>query len=194
MDLREIFDASTVDVTLWDRLDSMDDGCRVDVPLTVMDLKQVRDSIRSKKPTPLLAELKDLIFAAEVCDGSERPTDDDVERLLNSIRAARVAVNKVEGRGRRHTPGPWTAAKAGDKTGWRVFSLSDAAIAPAIAYGDTDEQAMANATLIAEAPSLLLACKNALSQFEHNGDECDYDKIVLDELHAIIVKAEGRAG
>jgi len=39
--LREIFDFSTIDAELWDELDKMDDGYRVNVPMTVMDLKRV---------------------------------------------------------------------------------------------------------------------------------------------------------
>lgn len=47
LELKEIFDSSIVDVELWDELDNMDNGERVDVHITVMDLKRVRDIIRN---------------------------------------------------------------------------------------------------------------------------------------------------
>jgi len=46
--VKETFDASTVDAELWDELDMMDDGERVNVPITVMDLKRIRMILRGK--------------------------------------------------------------------------------------------------------------------------------------------------
>lgn len=46
--VKETFDASTVDAELWDELDHMDDGERVNVPITVMDLKRIRMILRGK--------------------------------------------------------------------------------------------------------------------------------------------------
>jgi hypothetical protein len=39
------------------------------------------------------------------------------------------------------------------------------------------------------APALLAACEAALFQFEHNGDESDSDRAVLDQLQAAIAQA-----
>jgi hypothetical protein len=43
--LRNAFDSSTVDKEIWEQLDSMDDGTRINVPLTVADLKAIRSFI-----------------------------------------------------------------------------------------------------------------------------------------------------
>ena len=57
-----------------------------------------------------------------------------------------------------HTPGPWKAAEREDRNGYlRIFSLSDAECAPALAYGDNKYQREANARLIAAAPEMLEA-------------------------------------
>lgn len=50
---------------------------------------------------------------------------------------------------------------------------------------------ISNARLIAAAPDLLAALKDALLQFEHNGDESDRDLEVLNRMQAAIAKAEG---
>lgn len=43
--LADIFDIDTVDQELWDELDSMDDGQRINVPICVFDLKRIRQII-----------------------------------------------------------------------------------------------------------------------------------------------------
>lgn len=40
--IKDIFATDTVDLELWDELDQMDDGQRIDVPLCVFDLKRIR--------------------------------------------------------------------------------------------------------------------------------------------------------
>lgn len=44
--LADIFGTDTVDEELWDELDSMDDGQRINVPMCVFDLKRIRQIIR----------------------------------------------------------------------------------------------------------------------------------------------------
>ncbi len=42
--IKDIFGADTVDPELWDELDSMDDGQRLNVPICVFDLKRIRNA------------------------------------------------------------------------------------------------------------------------------------------------------
>lgn len=96
-----------------------------------------------------------------------------------------------------HTPGPWKAVEANtDYSGTfnRILSISDAEIAPARAYGDTEEQRHANARLIAAAPDLLDACKNIVAACELTEDAY-YDAIdtAMNIARAAIAKAEGTA-
>ena len=44
----------------------------------------------------LLTACKDLIFAVEVCDSSETPTTEDVNRLHNTIADSRTTIAKAE--------------------------------------------------------------------------------------------------
>lgn len=55
----------------------------------------------------------------------------------------------------------------------------------------TTNRANENDRLIAAAPDLLKACRAAFFQFEHNGEESDSDREVLDQLQAAIAKATG---
>lgn len=61
----------------------------------------------------------------------------------------------------QHTSFPWTIAEEGyiedDYYAHRVFSISEARIAPANCYGETPEEAEAHARLVAAAPDLLAA-------------------------------------
>lgn len=49
-----------------------------------------------------------------------------------------------------------------------------------------------NAVLWANAPEMLAALREAYFQFEHNGEESDSDKDVLDQVQAAIAKATGK--
>ncbi len=40
--IKDVFGTDTVDPELWDELDSMDDGQRLNVPICVFDLKRIR--------------------------------------------------------------------------------------------------------------------------------------------------------
>ena len=72
----------------------------------------------------------------------------------------------------------------------RIFSLSEAEIAPANAYGDTREEMWANARLIAAAPDLLEACKQMLAALDqlHREGLREYHPIA-DDTRAAIAKA-----
>ena len=58
-----------------------------------------------------------------------------------------------------------------------------------VEIGERTPRNLEVARLIAAAPELLAACKEAFFQFEHNGEESDSDKEVLDRLQAAIAKA-----
>ena len=80
----------------------------------------------------------------------------------------------------KHTPGPWTAiADSGDENaddGWYVLNDQETAIAVGLYEPD--------ARLIAAAPDLLDACRQARIVLFHNKD-------MRDTLTAAILKAEG---
>jgi len=44
--IKEAFDSSTVDTSLWDEIDQKDPGERINVSMTVADLRTIRDIIR----------------------------------------------------------------------------------------------------------------------------------------------------
>lgn len=88
----------------------------------------------------------------------------------------------------KHTPGPWNLSEDGDlvigKRG--PFRLVKGFMA---AGGMPDAaEALANANLIAAAPELLQACKDALAAFEYNGF---YNPYQIGGLKDAIAKAEG---
>jgi len=91
----------------------------------------------------------------------------------------------------KYTPGPWTAeAKdlGGEVPSWRVYNMPEGQQVASVHRwnGEGDE---ANAHLIAAAPDLLEACKEALVRLEcHNHP----DGRRLDNLRAAIAKAEGQ--
>lgn len=70
----------------------------------------------------------------------------------------------------KHTPGPWESAsdkgiiRLDNCFEIRVFSLSDADIAPANAYAASKDEAKANARLIAASPNMHTACLGAAIQ------------------------------
>ena len=61
------------------------------------------------------------------------------------------------------------------------------------AAGDTDQQTEVNAALLAHAfnvlPEVVEALRDAHLQFEHNGQESDSDKEVLNKIEAVLAKA-----
>lgn len=98
-----------------------------------------------------------------------------------------------------HTPGPWKAVEANtDYSGTfnRILSISDAEIAPARAYGDTEEQRHANARLIAAAPDLLAALESAASwvgQYEELPDHAPAARAMGVVIRAAIARARGES-
>ena len=91
-----------------------------------------------------------------------------------------------------HTPGPWALL-----TDFSVWAPSENALVCACHSGDRrlrdtreihQEEAHANARLIAAAPDLLALAKRMLAAWEGSGPG-----IVLDDIRALIAKAEGRS-
>lgn len=91
----------------------------------------------------------------------------------------------------KHTPGPWKADILAPKDlGAIGIRLTDGLVVAVARFSDnpriSSQDAFANATLIAAAPDLLDACKQALGAFE-NGDAIDWS-----DLQKAIDKAEGK--
>lgn len=97
--------------------------------------------------------------------------------------------------GPEYTPGPWSAAAMpetqNDPPGRRIFSISEAEIAPAIAYGDSDAQRDANARLIAAAPEMAEAIDAMLTVFDdlHAGGASWEDRPEVQRLRRVYGKA-----
>jgi hypothetical protein len=89
-----------------------------------------------------------------------------------------------------HTPGPWRVAFGNrleihgpkDEIGWPKSIVYNAGLC-------TDEEAQANARLIAAAPELLAACIDAL-EVEETMAQCP-DSELASRLRAAITKAKG---
>ena len=92
----------------------------------------------------------------------------------------------------KHTPGPWSVTWCND--GWCV-EARPCGICETHIYGDAGSPSMpereANARLIAAAPELLEAAKQALQVFVDQG--WDDDLSAAKSLKAAIAKAEGKA-
>lgn len=95
-----------------------------------------------------------------------------------------------------HTPGPW---KAESRNYGMARVLCGRRVIAGSITGEPDGEAMANARLIAAAPDLLAACKEA-AQFITIGIEYGYivtpqegtrEAWCLDVIHAAIAKARG---
>ena len=96
----------------------------------------------------------------------------------------------------KHTAGPWKAAiealcSEGGARCVSVFSLGEpeADIRPATAHGDNDEQAIANAHLIAAAPDMLKALEMLIRK---DVQECEilWGQAVID-AETVIKQAKG---
>lgn len=91
-----------------------------------------------------------------------------------------------------HTPGPWRIGGTKDLKHGRGREIAADAARIGIVYGVIDPDVIANARLIAAAPELLEACRDAASKI----DDCLDGKInfrsdFADRLKAAIAKAEG---
>ena len=88
----------------------------------------------------------------------------------------------------KHTPGPWTVSRGAQAD---AFAIEGPAVTVAhIKYvrGATE----ANARLIAAAPMMLIALKEALFQWEHTTTAGDSDLEVWNAIKAAIAATEGR--
>lgn len=98
------------------------------------------------------------------------------------------------------TPGEWKAGNCevtmtGGYFSHRVFSISDAPIAPANGYGERPAEATANAKLIAHyhntTPELLAAAKALSDKYDpFNSPGCDENERVHERLKLAIKNAE----
>lgn len=102
-----------------------------------------------------------------------------------------------------HTPGPWIAVpnpadEAGYDTPWTIESASEWWFVANIVGGLPEEQADANAALIAAAPDLLETARKTrealVAYFDGLGD-CEpwIGRDVLSALETVIAKASGEA-
>jgi hypothetical protein len=94
----------------------------------------------------------------------------------------------------KHTPGPWEIGKSsgGDFTIYRYESNTHIGEVYSTLHGD-GERGKANAALIAAAPELLEACKEALRQL--GASDCPPipdGAMVRGKLYNAIAKAQGR--
>lgn len=94
------------------------------------------------------------------------------------------------GRNGAHTAGPWSALPLNDEDDFDVMTASvlvhnRRGTFTAQALGRTSKEVVANAHLIAAAPELLDACRQALG--------CDLDPATNALIRAAITKAEGRS-
>lgn len=91
-----------------------------------------------------------------------------------------------------HTPKPWEAEPGAGRGAWIKGANEEWA---ALACGDTDESARANAKLIAAAPDLLAALRHALIIIEDRAGKSpmattrEYAATVRAEINAAITKA-----
>lgn len=46
--IQDAFDNTNIDPEIWDKLDRMDDGERINISLTVCDLKRIRGIVKEK--------------------------------------------------------------------------------------------------------------------------------------------------
>lgn len=67
-----------------------------------------------------------------------------------------------------HTPGPWQMYPSSEQMQVNV-GVPDSAIGHAIAFGNTQAEAQANARLIAAAPDLLAALQYVLDAHDYDG-------------------------
>lgn len=89
-----------------------------------------------------------------------------------------------------HTPGPWEISESPDFPGQQTIHAqgSDRILA---VLDRTDEQDIANARLIAAAPDLLEALKEAIRLYDE-GDATDVLEFIRCEARAALTKAEGQ--
>jgi len=94
----------------------------------------------------------------------------------------------------KHTPGPWhiweNDPKISNSKDYHARISGKDGFCLAIAYGQTYEEAEANALLIAAAPDLLEACKAAMLWIDETFDPIDFPTETVIKLEQAIKKAE----
>lgn len=97
-----------------------------------------------------------------------------------------------------HTPGPWSQDPTGD-LGWWVVGTPEAEVCNVAHYHARDRAARGNARVIAAAPDLLDACREAVNvladyipTLEAKGASLNYGRTVVGQLLLAIARAEGR--
>ena len=84
----------------------------------------------------------------------------------------------------QHTPGPWEIDHTYPEPNQRKIQPKGQEAGIAVAFGDSESEAQANASLIAAAPELLELCEESLRALH----EDDFP-ILKDKLRAAIAKA-----
>jgi hypothetical protein len=104
--------------------------------------------------------------------------------------------------GAKHTPGPWSIDRTGERHGQRPYGISAGKRGPTpkniVNWGGVaapaSQESEANARLIASAPDLLEACQTALAYCEHlQSSMFGVEPTHAAELRAAIAKATGEA-
>ena len=93
-----------------------------------------------------------------------------------------------------HTPGPWVVCPIQKEDllhSRKVGTGPEGWLGVAQAHGDTQEEADANARLIAAAPDLLEACRIALVYLESDADD-QQEREDWAQIRVAIHKAEGK--
>lgn len=123
--------------------------------------------------------------------------------MTNSETAQVLADDQTKG---SHTPGPWMVGDEVGKTQMHLMVYCDDALGSRIAdcsnsgHGLTDEQDRANVRLIAAAPDMLHALRDAEEALRRSYDATEYpadgtsvQERALKVVQAAIAKAEGRS-
>lgn len=124
--------------------------------------------------------------------GSENGT----ENSMTPEQYANMKPNQTSTAGARtqHTPGPWTAGAFDDKVGHRIFAqwgeVGNFIAARANEGRDRNSNGYADARLIAAAPELLEACKNAADWLSRSARDDDHGE--AQDLREVIAKVEGQ--
>jgi hypothetical protein len=94
----------------------------------------------------------------------------------------------------QHTPGPWEICQEWPEENQRKIQPQDSTTGLALAFGDTEEEANANARLIAAAPQMLNALHTALDAIGDTYEARDNDsqgEMIRDIIAAAIEAATG---
>ena len=92
-----------------------------------------------------------------------------------------------------HTPGPWIICdKQEEPRTVKIGTGENGWLGVAQSFGDTQAEATANAKLIAAAPDLLAAAKDALTWIKRDIKHMDPYNFGVINLELAIAKAEGK--